>query len=54
MLYGAARSELASLTSQTPYGKLLLPPVSPMQAARSVLEGEDEERGEENGNEDEA
>ena len=54
MLYGAARSELASLTSQTPYGKLLLPPVSPMQAARSVLEGEDEGMREENGNEDEA
>ena len=38
MLYGAARNELATMTSQTPYGKFLLPPVSPMRAAQSVLE----------------
>ncbi len=54
MLYGAARSELASLTSQTPYGKLLLPPVSPMQAARSVLEDGGDESEEEHGNGDDA
>jgi preprotein translocase subunit SecB len=43
MLYGAARNELATMTSQTPYGKFLLPPVSPMQAARSVLEDNEED-----------
>jgi preprotein translocase subunit SecB len=49
MLYGAARNELATMTSQTPYGKFLLPPVSPMQAALSVLEDGDEAQVE-NGN----
>lgn len=43
MLYGAARNELATMTSQTPYGKFLLPPVSPMQTARSVLEDNEED-----------
>jgi preprotein translocase subunit SecB len=50
MLYGAARNELATMTSQTPYGKFLLPPVSPMQVARSVLEENSEEaEADENG-----
>lgn len=54
MLYGAARNELATMTSQTPYGKFLLPPVSPMQVALSVLEEEGEEAQVEtgDGNED--
>lgn len=50
MLYGTARSEIASMTSQAPYGKFLLPSVSPAQAAQSVLEGNDDtetSRGEE-------
>lgn len=37
MLYGTARSEIASITSQAPYGKFILPPVSSVQVARSVL-----------------
>jgi preprotein translocase subunit SecB len=37
MLYGTARSEIASMTSQAPYGKFLLPPVSPVQIARSIV-----------------
>jgi len=49
MLYGAARNELATMTSQTPYGKFMLPPVSPMQAALSVIE-DGEEAEVENGN----
>lgn len=43
MLYGTARSEIASMTSQTPYGKFLLPSISPAQAAAHVLDEEEEE-----------
>jgi preprotein translocase subunit SecB len=41
MLYGAARNVISSTTSQSPYEKLLLPPVSPMGIAVRVVEGQD-------------
>lgn len=37
MLYGAARQVVASTTSQSPYDKVLLPAISPLQIADRVL-----------------
>lgn len=41
MLYGSARNVVSSMTSQAPYDKLLLPPISPLQIASRVLSDED-------------
>ncbi len=54
MLYSTARSEIASMTSQTPYGKFLLPSISPMQAAESVIEDNNDDSLEEEETEEEA
>lgn len=38
ILYGTVRSEIASLTAQTPYGKFLLPAFPPLEVARELVQ----------------